>query len=152
MSEAADQSSRIAIYAAYVEDLGRIGSRHESARKYYVSVISALFVFLSMAGADGPFANVRGSVMIVVAFVGMIVCLAWFEHMRSFGMIYAAKFHTLRQLEGSGDEGPFTVETRYMSSSPAPAVARWRYTPLTFVDGIVPVAGILLFIVLPFVK
>jgi hypothetical protein len=48
-----ENAAHVEMYKAYLEDLGRIGGRHENARKFYVSVISALFVFLSMAGTGG---------------------------------------------------------------------------------------------------
>ena len=82
-----ENAAHVEMYKAYLEDLGRIGGRHENARKFYISVISALFVFLSMAGTGGLFANVQGWVFGVVGIVGILICLAWFDHMTSFGKL-----------------------------------------------------------------
>jgi hypothetical protein len=49
-----DRETLLELFKTYLDDLGRIGSRHENVRTFYVSVISALFVFLAMAGKDGP--------------------------------------------------------------------------------------------------
>jgi hypothetical protein len=151
-SERGDQPSnvRIELYTAYLEDLGRIGGRHENARKFYISVISALFVFLSMAGKDGPFVNVQGKVLLVVAVVGIFVCVAWFDHMGSFGKLYFAKLETLRVMETEvGSLKPFTIETELLrrpARKQQGAKPRFRYRPLTLVDKVIPAASVLLFI------
>jgi hypothetical protein len=36
-------------YKAYLADVGNIGTRHENTRRFYLSIVSALFVFLSLA-------------------------------------------------------------------------------------------------------
>lgn len=142
---------QIQLYNAYLEDLGRIGGRHENSRKFYISVMSALFVFLSMAGKDGVFVNVQGAVLVIVAIVGILVCVAWFEHMRSYGILYLAKLGTLRTLEEDMEKDrplmPFTVETEALKKhDQREAHVKFRYTPLTVVDRIVPVVCALLFL------
>jgi hypothetical protein len=146
---AQSNDDQIQLYRAYLEDLGRIGGRHENLRTFYVSVISALFVFLSMAGKDSIFANVQGGVLVVVGVVGILVCLAWFEHMRSFGKLYRAKLQTLRLLEDAMTKNeplkPFIIETGLLKSPPTPGDRTWRYRPITFVDIITPLASAVLF-------
>jgi hypothetical protein len=146
---------QIQIYKAYLQDLGRIGGRHENTRKFYISVISALFVFLSMAGKDGIFVNVQGGVLVVVGIVGILVCVAWFEHMRSFETLFAAMLRTLRSLESDLPSKPFTIlheslkvgEQKGEGGEPkSDQEIKWRYTPLTIVDRIVPAASVVLFI------
>ena len=149
---------QIEIYKAYLEDLGRIGGRHENSRKFYISVMSALFVFLSMAGKNGPFVNVRGPVLLVVALGGMVVCVAWFQHMKSFGTIFLAKLGTLRDMEEDLSKQrslkPFTVETEKLreqqekpeqESAPRKEDIKFRYRPLTVLDRVIPVASAVLF-------
>jgi len=136
----------IQLYKAYLEDLGRIGGRHENTRKFYMSVMSALFVFLSMAGKGGPFINVQGPALIIVGVVGILMCIAWFEHMRSFGKIYGAKFGTLRRLEEDLEKDqslkPFIVETEILQNpdqkDAGDEPSEWRYIPITMVDAIAP--------------
>jgi hypothetical protein len=137
------------IYTAYLTDLGRIGGRHENSRKFYISVMSALFVFLSLAGKDAVFFKVQDQVLRIVALVGVLICLAWFEHMRSFGKLYLAKLSTLRALEEDLKEHrplqPFQIETDLLLH-PKKKKLRFRYTPLTLVDRIIPLASALLFL------
>ncbi len=35
-------------YKAYLQDLGNIGARHENSRRYYLSVVPALFAAVVM--------------------------------------------------------------------------------------------------------
>lgn len=57
---AGQEQATLEIYKAYLDDLGRIGSRQEILRQFYLSVISALFVFLSLAGGTGVLASLQG--------------------------------------------------------------------------------------------
>lgn len=86
-------------YKSYVEDVGNIGVRHENTRRFYLAVVSALFVFLSMAGDNGPFLLVHGKVLTLVAVVGIVLCVVWVIHMQAFRAIYAAKFSVLKKIE-----------------------------------------------------
>jgi hypothetical protein len=78
-------------YKAYLQDVGNIGVRHGNSRKFYLAVVSALFVFISMAGADGLFANVRGPVLILASAVGILLRIVWVMHMQSFAAIHDDK-------------------------------------------------------------
>ena len=89
----------LAQYKSYLEDMRSIGTRHENTRKYYVTVVSALFVFLSMAGPEGVFHSVQGNIATLVGGSGILLCASWIIHMQAFGAIYAAKFGVLREME-----------------------------------------------------
>lgn len=157
MTEASSERTQVSIqmYKAYLDDLGRIGGRHENVRKYYMSVMSALFVFLSMAGKDGIFVNVHGPVLNVVAVVGVLICLAWFEHMRSFGFLFGTKLKTVRKLEEEMELNlplrPFTIETVILQERKWPKT-NWAYSPITLVDRVTPLGFLTLFILLAYLK
>lgn len=146
----------IQIYKVYLEDLGRIGGRHDNIRKFYMSVMSALFVFLSLGGKNGIFVSVQGAILGIVGVVGIVICIAWFEHMRSYGKLYLAKLSTLRHLEEDLENDrplkPFMFETEQLKpveddeKSTQNKSIKWGYTPLTLVDRIVPAASVLLFV------
>jgi hypothetical protein len=148
--------AKVEIYKAYLEDLGRIGERHQNVRTFYVSVISALFVFLAMAGPNGLLANVQGKVLVVVGLAGILICAAWYTHMGSFGAIYRAKLKTLRSLETAGGLPlqPFTEETKLLlrpgkvapqAAEPSPE-PEFAYPKIASVDGFTPLGSALLFI------
>lgn len=143
------------MYQAYLEDIGRIGGRHENARTFYLSVLSALFAFLSMAGKDGLFVNVQGPVFKVVAVVGILICLAWFEHMRAFGVLFGAKLKTVHKLEEELKQNlsltPFTDEAAILQDRKRPKT-RWSYSPITLVDRFTPLGFLALFVLLAYLK
>ena len=128
------------IYTSYVEDLGRIGGRHETVRAFYITLLTTLFTFLALAGKDGLLQDLRMGVQALVGLVGLAVCGAWALHMRAFREIYEQKFSALRAIEASLPIKPFTQEGH------APRVH------ITAVDqGLAVVVGIL-FMVLLFTK
>ena len=131
-------------YTAYMQDLGNIGVRHENSRNFYLSVVSALFVFLAMAGKQGFLASLAGPVRILVGLFGLVLCAVWVMHMRSFGAIYRAKFDVLSEMERL--QGLFPIsdqEWKYKSADP-------RYQLLTLIDSLIPLLFAILFVVLLF--
>jgi energy-coupling factor transporter transmembrane protein EcfT len=129
-------------YKSYLQDVGNIGARHENSRRFYLSVVSALFVFLSMAGKDGPLKFVEGPLRILVGMVGIILCVAWVMHMQSFGAIYRAKFDVLREMETQCNLFHLIDEEwKYLQKNP-------RYKLLTLIDTAIPALFAALFIAL----
>lgn len=134
------------LYKTYLEDVARIGARHEAARKFYLSVVSALFVFLSLTGEKGPLKVADHRVEILVGILGIILGAAWFAHMQSFGAIYKAKFDVLRDMEKDRGLYPcFTKEWDLLKPNR-------RYHFLTQIDSLMPVLFTILFLVLIFLS
>ena len=109
MAEKSEKEIRFDVFKAYLDDLGRIGGRHETLRQYYITVVSALASFLSLAGGQGMLQGVQQGTT-VVGLAGILVCLAWFLHMRSFAAIFKAKIATLRHIESGLPVEPFAKE------------------------------------------
>ena len=129
-------------YKSYLQDVGNIGTRHENSRRFYLSVVSALFVFLSMAGKDGVLKVVDGPVRTLVGLVGIVLCAVWVMHMKSYGAIYRAKFNVLRAMETKCNFFPvFAEEWKYLKDNP-------RFKLLTLIDSVIPRLFAALFIAL----
>lgn len=142
-----DKEVCLELYKAYLEDLGRIGGRHETLRQFYLSVISALFVFLALAGGtDALLGKVRGSVLIVVGLVGAMVCVSWLLHMWSFARLFKIKKKTLGELE-SAFQFSVTPFSRELQLDVDPKFRRPR---LTSVDRLMASIFIVLFVALMF--
>ena len=87
-------------YKAYLQDVGNIGSRHASINTLYVSILSALLVFLSLTGGEHPaLATTSRTAQVAVGIVAILLCAAWFAQLKSLGYLYKAKFDVLRKLE-----------------------------------------------------
>lgn len=129
-------------YKSYLQDVGNIGTRHESSRRFYLSVLSALFVLLSMAGKEGPLKILESPIRILVGLAGIILCAAWFMHMRSYGAIYQAKFEALRAMEKECKLFPLiSKEWEHLQANP-------DYKLLTGIDSVIPSLFAALFIAL----
>jgi len=131
--------SRRGLYVAYLEDLGRIGGRHETVRQFYFSILTALSGLLVLVGQGGVFEKIKAEFLVVVAIVGIIICGAWFLHMFSFGTLFHAKRATLQKLEADLLLKPFGIEQTVRS--------KW-YIRLTIVDRLAAAAFFALFVAL----
>jgi uncharacterized protein YbjT (DUF2867 family) len=127
-------------YKSYMQDVGNIGVRHENSRRFYLSVLSALFVFLSMAGEKGPLEFVQGMVLKLVVLAGISLCIVWGVSMQAFGALYKAKFDVLRMIETKYHLFPvFDEEWKLLQANP-------RYKFLTWLDTLTPILFVALFI------
>src|SRR6266850_2258577 len=106
-----DESKR-ALYVAYLDDFGRIGSRHETVRAFYLTILTLLLGLVASAGVGGGFEAIRWQFLFALGLVGMIICIAWACHMSAFQSLFDLKRETLRKLEGNADFPikPFTRE------------------------------------------
>lgn len=85
-------------YKSYMVNLNEIGNQHSQTRAFYVSIISALLVFLSYTGSQKAFAiSITGQ--FAVALLGTILCVAWYIHTLSYGKLFFAKFFILKEME-----------------------------------------------------
>jgi hypothetical protein len=133
-------------YKSYLTDVGNIGIRHENARRFYLSVVSALFVFLSLAGSTGVFQMIRGPVLTLVGIAGVALCLVWLMHMLSFGAIYRAKFDVLRSIEEKHHLFHiFDEEWKHLQANP-------RFKLLTIIDSVTPILFAILFMAILYFK
>lgn len=87
-------------YKAYMDDVGRLCNRQDASDRYYLGVVSALLVFVSLAGDREVFNN-DNFVLIPMAtgFVAILVSVLWRRHMISFGGLLRAKYDVLRDIE-----------------------------------------------------
>ena len=133
-------------YKCYLQDVGNIGVRHENSRRFYLSVVSALFVFLSIAGPNGVLKVVEGPVRTLVGMVGIVLCAVWLMHMQSFGAIYRAKFDVLRTIENERNLfHVFDEEWKHLKEDS-------RYKLLTLIDSAMPGLFAALFVALLYFK
>lgn len=86
-------------YKAYMNNLNEIGSQHSQTRAFYVSIISALLVFLSVTASKNESASMSMAGQLAVASLGIILCVAWYIHMLSYRKLFTAKFFILKEME-----------------------------------------------------
>ena len=134
-------SEHLEQYKAYLQDLGNLGSRHETARGFFLSVLSALIAFLALAGNQGPLGKIGGPLYTLVAIAGIAVCAFWIAYTLSLSAIYRVKFRLLGEIE-KNCKLPcklFSVEFPLLTDDP-------RYSRLTYIEcGLAVVLAVLFF-------
>jgi hypothetical protein len=140
-------------YKAYIEDIGRIGERYESSKNYYVSLLSALFTFLALAGGDSAVFKLAAKFLWLISGVGVVICLMWIAHTLSVNALFKVKFRILTELEEQASLYPaFKLESQWLfqpASRPENLVIR-QYVGTTRCNLGVAGAFMFLFALLPF--
>lgn len=138
--ESSTENHKIEQYKAYMQDVANIGTRHETARGFYLSVLSALLAFVALAGTDGPLSGIGPRLFIVISLGAIAICILWFLNTLSFAALYGAKLSQLQKMEEGLPFKNFTDEYKTLKKD-------WRYTRLTTVECFVASTFIVLFIV-----
>jgi hypothetical protein len=138
MAEASSiESQKIEQYKAYMQDVANIGSRHETARGFYL--LTALLAFVALSGKDGPLNGIGANLFIVLSLGAIAICVLWLLHTLSFSALYRAKLGQLHKMEEKLPFQTFTAEFEALKGD-------WRYFQLTTVECFVASIFIILFI------
>lgn len=139
----------IKLYETYVENLNQIGTRHETLRQFYLTLMSALMALFATSGEDALFRTTSGGRAAINA-AGLVVAVAWALHMRRFSVIFVVKKIVLRNCEKEL-KLPFKFfeqefeEFKSIKNS-ARAGTRWiRFARLTVIDQMVALIFIIFF-------
>lgn len=97
-----DPASLLTQYGMYLEDLGRIGEKLDSTKQFHLSILSALLVFLSLAGDKGPLLLIAAGIRNVILLTSIAICLLWLARMISYNKILKSKFRVLQEMEKLG--------------------------------------------------
>jgi len=89
-------------YKIYTEDLGNIGSRQASTSAWYTSIVSALAAVIAYLAKEQPLQSLTYVGIAPISFVGIMLCVIWQFHARSYQYLYDAKFRVLHELERAG--------------------------------------------------
>jgi hypothetical protein len=139
MSESSIENQRIEQYKAYMQDVSNIGSRHETARGFYLSVLSALLAFVALTGKDGPLSGISANLFTVISLGAIAICVLWFLNTLSFAALYHAKLNQLHKMEEKLPFKTFTAEFETLKGD-------WKYFRITTVECLVATIFIILFI------
>ena len=134
------ENQKIEQYKGYMQDVANIGTRHETARGFYLSVLSALLAFVALAGKDGPLNGIGPHFFVVVSVGAIAICGLWLIHTLSFAALYQAKLGRLHVMEEKLPFQNFAAEFEVLNGD-------WLYIRLTTVECWVAFIFIILFVV-----
>jgi hypothetical protein len=86
-------------YKLYVEMADRISARRADTNKFYISLLTALLVILSIVVEKNIFSNVQGFMFIAIAILGLALCFVWVVNIRSYSQLNTGKFKVIHDME-----------------------------------------------------
>lgn len=130
-------------YKVYLADLQSIGSRLETNRSFMLSILTLLFVFLSLAGKDGTFLKIAPQLTWIILLIAVVICIAWFLRIRTYGAIIKSKFDVLHEIE---NELPFKCFKRewelFSANKPIFLISIDKWIPIILIVAFVSVVAI----------
>ncbi len=128
-------------YKLYVESADKVSQRRVSANNYLLTVNAFLITLYGLA-ASLPHAQAQAWQYVVPA-AGVLVCVTWFELIRSYRNLNTAKFKVIHDLEKVLPVALFEWEWKLAEQGQGKA-----YKPLTHIEKWIPIVFIILYIIL----
>ena len=139
----ADQNTLLEIYKLHADLADRVSQRREGANRLFVSMHTALVVFLAallrFGFGEAPSLLVLGG----VGGIGIILVVAWVIGIRSYKQLNREKFRVLQDLER---QLPFQFFINEWDPKEGVGVKSNRYWKLTNVETLVPIAFGMLYV------
>lgn len=121
-------------YKLYVQMADNASERRSKTNAYYVSVTAAILVLAARFEWFAPADRLQAAGLILIALVGMLVCLVWKANVTSFQQLSRAKFTVIHELERRLPFPCFEREWEELGQGSD----RRRYLQLTRVEGALP--------------
>ncbi|MBV8887811.1 MAG: hypothetical protein JO235_27965 [Chroococcidiopsidaceae cyanobacterium CP_BM_RX_35] len=86
-------------YKLYVEMTDKMSARRSKTNSFYTSLLSGLLAFLSLTGEKTPTSNFRGTVLLAIAILGLILCFLWYINIHSYKQLNSGKFKVIYEME-----------------------------------------------------
>jgi hypothetical protein len=86
-------------YKLYVQMADNASERRSKTNAYYVSVTAAILVLAARFEWFAPSNRLQAVGLILIAVLGMLVCLVWWANVTSFQQLSRAKFQVIHELE-----------------------------------------------------
>lgn len=118
---------RIEQYKAYMQDVANIGSRHDTARAFHLSVLSALLAFVALTGQDGPLNRIGANLFVVISLGTVAISILWCLNTLSFATLYKTMLAQLHKMEEKLPFQKFTAEHAALKGN-------WKYFQFTTVE------------------
>lgn len=86
-------------YKLYVEMADRISNRRGQTNRFYISLLSGLLALLSIVVGRHIFSDFQTVVFIIVAILGLALCILWNINIRSHRQLNSGKFKVIHEME-----------------------------------------------------
>lgn len=121
-------------YKLYVQMTDNVSNRRAQANAFFISVLSALLLFLSLSGEGKPFGDVQDVTYIAVSLLSFLLCYIWHLNIQSYKQLNSAKFKVIHEIEQYLPYPCFDREWDFTGRGKD----KKKYRPLTQVEQYVP--------------
>ncbi|MCA1709475.1 MAG: hypothetical protein LC808_41825 [Actinobacteria bacterium] len=150
----ADAGVVLDLYKLAVEQVDRISARRASANSYFLTIHTALAAVVGVLAAatgsgDRDLPRFDDVALFVTAGIGILLSATWWLLLRSYRDLNAAKFKVITEIEAS--HLPVKIFEREWEILKADDVLPWwrgRYAELGFVERVVPVLFLSVYVAL----
>ena len=122
-------------YKLYVELMDRVSQRRENTNKFYITLLAALF---TINASNTGWVNHP----ILPSVLGIIFCVIWLIHIRSFRLLNQSKFKVIHEMEQQLPYPCFDREWQFIQAQERKS----SYVLLSQIEQMIPVFMGLLFI------
>jgi len=144
-----DHDTVLRLYGLTVEMADRISARRSTANSFFLGLQTALSAALGAAAfRASPAPPADRFVLDVAVIAGVVLALAWWLLLRSYRHLSSAKFSVINSIEERYFTiRPFAEEWRFLKRDGVPRPRlRERYTELGFVERLVPLTFLVLYV------
>jgi hypothetical protein len=131
-------------YKLYVEMADRISQRRAQTNQFYITILSALAVILSLVVSNHLYSKILYLVILVIAIVGMLLCIIWYFNIESYKQLNTGKFRVIHEMESLLPFAAYRREWEILGEGKK----RKTYFPLTHVEKYLPLIMAGLYILL----
>lgn len=121
-------------YKLYVQMADNASERRSKTNAYYVSVTAAILVLAARFEWFAPADKFQAFGLILIAVLGMLVCLVWRANVTSFQQLNRAKFQVIHEMEERLPFSCYRKEWEFLGRG----TDRKRYLQLTQIERVLP--------------
>lgn len=86
-------------YKLYVRMADNVSARRSQTNGFFISVLSALLVILSLTGEKEPLTELQDVVLLSTSLMGLLLCWVWALTIRSYRQLNSGKFRVVHEME-----------------------------------------------------
>jgi len=131
-------------YKLYVEMADRISQRRAQTNQFYITILSALVIILSFIVGNHLYSKILHLVIVVVAVVGMLLCIIWYYNIESYKQLNSGKFKVIHEMEATLPYAAYKREWEILGEGKK----KRTYFPLTHIEKYLPLVMAGLYILL----
>ena len=121
-------------YKMFVESANKVSERRGQTNAFYISVLTALLVILSLIIEKNTFSDQTHLVFFSIGLLGCFLCIVWGLNIQSYKQLNSAKFKVIHDMESNLPYACFDKEWEYLGRGKDSK----KYLKLSIIEKFVP--------------